>query len=80
MKPAEALETSPRLSTKLRHNRELMVEDLKFAAGFQWSDAAKAERAGRPMITINRSSQFLRQVSNPIRQNMPTIKGGARSR
>lgn len=57
-----------------RDNRDLAVEDLKFAAGFQWSDKAKAERAGRPMITINRSSQFLRQVSNPIRQNMPTIK------
>lgn len=67
----EALETSYEFD---RDNRALMVEDLKFAAGFQWSDAAKAERAGRPMITINRSSQFLRQVSNPIRQNMPTIK------
>ena len=67
----EALETSYDFD---KDNRELMVEDLKFAAGFQWSDAAKAERAGRPMITINRSSQFLRQVSNPIRQNMPTIK------
>lgn len=57
-----------------KDNRELAVEDLKFAAGFHWSDAAKAEREGRPMITINRSAQFLRQVSNPIRQNMPTIK------
>ena len=67
----EALETSYDFD---KDNRELMVEDLKFAAGFQWSDAAKAERSGRPMITINRSSQFLRQVSNPIRQNLPTIK------
>jgi hypothetical protein len=57
-----------------RDNRREAMEDLRFTAGFQWSDAARAERAGRPMITINRSSQFLRQVSNPIRQNMPTIK------
>lgn len=57
-----------------RDNRREAIEDLRFTAGFQWSDAAKAERNGRPMITINRSSQFLRQVSNPIRQNMPTIK------
>ena len=57
-----------------RDNRREAMEDLRFIAGFQWSDAAKAERAGRPMITINRSSQFLRQVANPIRQNMPTIK------
>ena len=57
-----------------RDNRKEAMEDLRFTAGFQWSDAARAERKDRPMITINRSSQFLRQVSNPIRQNMPTLK------
>lgn len=57
-----------------RDNRREAMEDLRFVAGFQWSDAARQERVGRPLITINRSSQFLRQVSNPIRQNMPTIK------
>jgi hypothetical protein len=57
-----------------RDNRREAMEDLRFVAGFQWSDAARAERSGRPMITINRSAQFLRQVSNPIRQNMPTLK------
>lgn len=57
-----------------RDNRREAMEDLRFVAGFHWSDAARAERGKRPMITINRSGQFLRQVSNPIRQNMPTIK------
>ncbi len=57
-----------------RDNRREAMEDLRFVSGDQWSEAAKAERKGRPIITINRSSQFLRQVSNPIRQNMPTIK------
>lgn len=57
-----------------KDNRREALEDLRFVAGFQWSEAAQKERIGRPMITINRSSQFLRQVSNPIRQNMPTIK------
>lgn len=57
-----------------RDNRREAMEDLRFTAGHQWSDADKAERNGRPMITINRSGQFLRQVSNPIRQNMPTLK------
>ena len=57
-----------------RDNRKEAMEDLRFTAGFQWSDAARAERKDRPMITINRSGQFLRQVSNPIRQNMPTLK------
>lgn len=67
----EAIEAS---HTADRDNRREALEDLRFTAGFQWSDAARTERAGRPMITINRSGQFLRQVSNPIRQNMPTIK------
>ena len=57
-----------------RDNRREAMEDLRFIAGFQWPDAARAERKGRPMITINRSQQFLRQVSNPIRQNMPILK------
>lgn len=57
-----------------RDNRREAMEDLRFVAGFQWTDEEIAERTGRPRITINRSSQFLRQVSNPIRQNMPTIK------
>ena len=57
-----------------RDNRREAMEDLRFVAGFHWNDAARSERGKRPMITINRSGQFLRQVSNPIRQNMPTIK------
>jgi len=57
-----------------KDNREEAIEDLKFVAGQQWSDAARAERAGRPIITLNRSGQFLRQMANPIRKNMPTIK------
>lgn len=57
-----------------RDNRREAVEDLRFIAGFQWNAAAQAERRGRPMVTINRSQQFLRQVSNPIRKNMPILK------
>lgn len=57
-----------------RDNRREMMEDLRFVAGFQWSESALAERRGRPIVTINRSAQFLRQVTNPIRQNMPTLK------
>lgn len=57
-----------------KDNRREAMEDLRFTAGFHWSDAARAERKNRPMITINRSSQFVRQAANPIRQNMPTLK------
>lgn len=57
-----------------KENRREAAEDLRFIAGYQWSEAAKAERRGRPIITLNRSQQFLRQVSNPIRKNMPVLK------
>ena len=67
----EAIETSYSYDRK---NRDEAVIDLQFVAGHQWSEEAKQQRRGRPMITINRSQQFLRQVSNPIRQNMPVIK------
>lgn len=67
----EAIELSYQFD---KDNRREAVEDMRFVAGFQWSDSARQERQGRPLITINRSGQFIRQVSNPIRQNMPTIK------
>lgn len=67
----EALETSYQYD---KDNRREAAEDLRFVAGYQWSRSALAERKGRPTITINRSQQFLRQVSNPIRQNMPVLK------
>lgn len=67
----EAIETSFNYERK---NRDEAVIDLQFVAGHQWSEEAKQQRRGRPLITINRSQQFLRQVSNPIRQNMPIIK------
>jgi hypothetical protein len=67
----QALETSYQYD---RDNRQEAMADLRFCAGFHWSDKDRADRKGRPMITINRSQQFLRQVSNPIRQNMPILK------
>jgi hypothetical protein len=59
-----------------RRNREEAATDLKFIAGDQWPDAVKTERTtdGRPMITVNRLPQFLRQVTNPIREADLSIK------
>lgn len=67
----EAIELSHEFD---RDNRAEALEDLRFVAGHQWSDADIEERKGRPRITINRSQQFLKMASNPIRQNMPTLK------
>lgn len=52
------------------------LEDLKFRSGEQWPQTVKMERDldGRPCLTINRTPQFIRQVTNDQRQNRPSIK------
>lgn len=59
-----------------RKNRELMIEDLKFASGDQWhgSDRRARETDGRPVITVNRMGQFVKNILGDIRQNSPGIK------
>lgn len=63
-----------------RDNREEALEDLRFLAGEQWDQASRASRSAadgrpaRPMLTINRLPQFVRQVTGDIRQNPPAIK------
>jgi hypothetical protein len=59
-----------------KKNREEAALDLRFIAGDQWSDNVKREREaeGRLMLTINRLPQFLRQVTNPIREADLSIK------
>lgn len=53
-----------------KENREEAAIDLAFLAGDQWPDDVRLERESqrRPMLTINRLPQFLRQVTNDIRQ------------
>lgn len=61
-------------------NRERMKEDIRFAAAspddpWQWDEATRKERKNnRPMLTINKLPQHIRQVTNDIRQNRPSIK------
>lgn len=57
-------------------NRQLALEDLKFAAGEQWPERVKQDRDmdGRPCLVINRIPQFIQQVTNDQRQNRPSIK------
>lgn len=59
-----------------RENREEAATDLRFLAGDQWPAAARREREidNRPCLTINRLPQFLRQVTNPIREADLSIK------
>lgn len=55
-------------------NRDEARTDLRFLAGFQWTDEEIKARENRPTLTINRLPTFVRQVSNDIRQNPPSIK------
>lgn len=62
--------------TNEKENREEAAVDLAFLAGDQWPEAVRRERESqrRPMLTINRLPQFLRQVTNDIRQADLAIK------
>ena len=56
--------------------RKEFVDDLNFYAGEQWPQQLKSGRESqkRPVLTINRMPQFVRQVTNDQRQNRPSIK------
>jgi len=56
--------------------RELMLDDQRFAAGDQWPTVIKRKREveGRPIQTVNRIPAFIDQVVGDARQNKPSIK------
>jgi hypothetical protein len=63
------------------HNRKTQKDDIRFAAAspddpWQWDDNTVRDRrtTGRPMLTINKLPQHIRQVTNDIRQNRPSIR------
>jgi hypothetical protein len=62
-------------------NRKKQRDDIRFAHAspddpWQWDPRAKKARddAGRPSLTINKLPQHVKQVTNDIRQNRPSIK------
>lgn len=59
-----------------RDNRRDAASDLAFLAGDQWPEIVRNERQAseRPMLTLNRLPQFIRQVTNDIRQADLAIK------
>ena len=58
-----------------KDNRDQALIDLKFKTGDQWPEDVITERTkqGRPMLTVNRLPQFVRQVVNEQRQTRPGI-------
>ena len=59
-----------------RDDRKRYVEDLRFASGDQWHDKDRKAREdeGRPCLTVDKLSQYIKQVVNDSRQNRPGIK------
>ncbi len=60
-----------------KDNRVAMKGDFEFfVADGQWDDTVRngRQQAQRPCLTINRLPQFTRQITNGMRQNMPSIK------
>lgn len=51
------------------------LDDLKFIGGEQWPQEIMRDRqvSFRPCLTINRLPQFVRQVTNDLRQNRPSM-------
>lgn len=58
-----------------RHNIEDALDDLRHVAGDQWDDKVRKlrEAAGQPVLTINKSLQFLNQVAGDMMQSSPAI-------
>lgn len=73
---AEALERFSAAMSADRTNREDAASDLRFIAGDQWPGEVRAlrEAQGRPVLTINRIPQFIRQVTGDMRQSRPSMK------
>lgn len=57
-------------------NRTEALQDLKFRAGEQWPSAIIQEREAdnRPVVTINKTGQFIRQVTGDLRKNPPAVR------
>lgn len=70
----QALERYARGIERERININEAYEDLKFSAGEQWSKTDIEVRQGRPMLTINRLPQFIRQITGDMRKMKPSIR------
>lgn len=72
----EAMKRWQRAYERERENIDLAYLDLSFRIGEQWDPAAEAQRRAdsRPVLTFNRMSQFVKQITGDIRQMRPAIR------
>lgn len=58
-----------------RENLDNALIDAKFVTDeSQWRDEDKADREGRPCLTIDKTTQYVRQITGNIRQLRPSMK------
>jgi hypothetical protein len=59
-----------------RDDRDAALDDIKFRSGEQWPDDIVAQRSRdkRPVLTVDKLNQYVRQIVNDGRQNRPAIK------
>jgi hypothetical protein len=69
----DRFELAREAETEFRRNAK---EDLEFVNGDQWNANAKnnRENAGLPCYTVNKVQEYLRHITNEIRQNKPSIQ------
>jgi hypothetical protein len=71
----DALQRYEQYADADRHNIDDAVDDLRHAAGDQWDENVRRirEERGQPVITINKSLQFINQVAGDMMQSQPAI-------
>lgn len=72
----EALERFALAEEAMRDTYAKAQECLKFRLGEQWPANISRERSldGRPCLTVDKCSQFIRQIVNDAKQNKPAIR------
>jgi CheY-like chemotaxis protein len=75
----EARERFKKVSEVESENRDQWADDIRFAAGDQWPEEVRRAResdpgGARPCLTIDRTNQHVKQVTNEQRKNKPAIK------
>lgn len=73
---AEALDKYEESDAATMENRRDAEEDIRFSRlGDQWPAKVRKQREaeGRPVLTINKTTAFIKQVVNDSRQNEPSI-------
>lgn len=70
----QAIDRAEEAWTAERENIVQGRDCQKFYAGDQWDQKARDMRKDRPVLTINRLPQFVRQMTGDLRKNPPAIK------